>query len=111
LRRLWSESSRHDGRCGPRGQLGSRLVRGRGLALGLLGRGLWVRRHLRLFNRRLWNGASRDCVRVLIGIKRRGRFMHFFLEPLQRLAQSLSNLREPSGPEDDEDDGQDDDQF
>ena len=37
--------------------------------------------------------------------------MHLFLEPLERLAQPLSNLRESSGPEDDEDNGQDDDQF
>src|SRR5438094_10065576 len=52
LRRLRPESSGHNCCRGPWGHLRSRLVGGRGVALGLLSRGLWVRRHLRLSNRR-----------------------------------------------------------
>jgi hypothetical protein len=37
--------------------------------------------------------------------------MHFFLEALQRFAQSFANLGEPAGAEDDQDNRQDDDQF
>jgi hypothetical protein len=42
---------------------------------------------------------------------RRGNIVDFFLEPFERFADSFTDLRELSRPENDEDNDEDDDQF